>query len=277
MHPAMYQMITIPFSHYCEKARWVLDRNEIPYVEAKYMPTLHFAAAARTQFGRGAGRADEVSTRFSTPILRGEGIQLSDSSDIVRHIEPTLYDPPDADELDCYFSQKLGPHTRRFAYFHGIGNSELLHDLAAKNVGRLQARLFRATLPISTRLIRKSLGVHAVGYERSVERTRKVADEVSERLSDGRAYLCGDAFSAADLTFAAMLAPAILPGPEDFGAVLPSVESLPYGARQFVRELRAHPAGLFAQRMFREERRGRSGGGGVSALRDDRASSALLT
>ena len=27
------QLVTIPFSHYCEKARWALDLAQIPYRE----------------------------------------------------------------------------------------------------------------------------------------------------------------------------------------------------------------------------------------------------
>jgi glutathione S-transferase len=108
---------------------------------------------------------------------------------------------------------------------------------------------------VGTRLLRKVLGINANGYARSVETTRRIVNEVGERLADGRRYLCGDRFSAADLSFAAMLAPAIVPSDEDYGAVLPSIESLPDDAQDIVRELREHPAGRFAQRMFREERR----------------------
>ena len=36
-------LITIPISHYCEKARWALDRARQPYVEVRHLPLFHWA------------------------------------------------------------------------------------------------------------------------------------------------------------------------------------------------------------------------------------------
>ena len=36
---------TIAFSHYCELARWALDRARVPYVEASHFPGLGFRVA----------------------------------------------------------------------------------------------------------------------------------------------------------------------------------------------------------------------------------------
>ncbi|HET6281472.1 MAG TPA: glutathione S-transferase N-terminal domain-containing protein, partial [Polyangia bacterium] len=38
---ATLRLITIPISHYCEKARWALDRAGAAYVERKYLPVAH--------------------------------------------------------------------------------------------------------------------------------------------------------------------------------------------------------------------------------------------
>ena len=34
------RLITIPISHYCEKARWALEWSQIPYVEEKHLQVL---------------------------------------------------------------------------------------------------------------------------------------------------------------------------------------------------------------------------------------------
>ena len=34
----MIRLITIRFSHYCEKARWALDRGRIAYEERSHLP-----------------------------------------------------------------------------------------------------------------------------------------------------------------------------------------------------------------------------------------------
>jgi len=85
-------------------------------------------------------------------------------------------------------------------------------------------------------------------------RLREELDTAATKV-DQNQYLCGDHFTAADLTFAALLAPVMCVTPEEgFGAVLPSIEALDAEARELVEETRAHPAGQFALHMFAEER-----------------------
>jgi glutathione S-transferase len=85
-------------------------------------------------------------------------------------------------------------------------------------------------------------------------RLREELDTAATKLDENE-YLCGGHFTAADLTFAALLAPVMCVTPEEgFSAVLPSIEALDAEARELVEETRAHPAGQFALRMFAEER-----------------------
>jgi glutathione S-transferase len=65
-------------------------------------------------------------------------------------------------------------------------------------------------------------------------------------LSDGRRHLCGDRFTAADLTFACLAAAVVLP--PEYGVALP--QGLPE-----LRVFQEHPAGAYALRLFRELRR----------------------
>ena len=48
---------------------------------------------------------------------------------------------------------------------------------------------------------------------------QRTFDAVAARLDDGRRYLCGDAFTAADLAFAALAAPALVP--PEYGVAAP--------------------------------------------------------
>jgi glutathione S-transferase len=82
---------------------------------------------------------------------------------------------------------------------------------------------------------------------------RAVFGAVAERLGDGRPYLCGERFTAADLTFAALAAPMLMP--TGYGVPLPQPDELPSDTAAVVRELRRHPAGEHALAMYERERR----------------------
>ena len=40
-------LVTISISHYCEKARWALDRAGLAYEERRHLPALHRVAVKR--------------------------------------------------------------------------------------------------------------------------------------------------------------------------------------------------------------------------------------
>jgi glutathione S-transferase len=83
--------------------------------------------------------------------------------------------------------------------------------------------------------------------------TEQVFSAVSDRLGDGRKYLLGEMFSAADITFAALAAPVI--NPPEFSSLMPALEEAPQELATIINEFRLTPAGAFALRLYREERR----------------------
>ena len=74
----------------------------------------------------------------------------------------------------------------------------------------------------------------------------------SRSSRNGRRSLVGERFSAADLAFAALAAPAI--SPLQHGTPVPQPEDMPDGMAAAVRRWREHPAGQYGLRLFREER-----------------------
>jgi glutathione S-transferase len=256
----MHELTGIAFSHYVEKARWALERFAVPYRDRRVLPFFHFAAVYQVHGGR-LGQRDKVSTRFSTPVLRtDDGRVLCDSAEILRYVSDRfapvglgLHPTREASELEQRFHDQLGPHTRRAAYGMFFAKPELLLQVAENNVSKLEAKLFATLYPVVKGGLSRALGVNARNVERSVDKTRRVFDEVSARLADGRPFLLGDSFSAADLTFAALGSPAVVP--PEYSAWLPPLEAFPTDVAQRTRELRETPAGAFIMRLFREERR----------------------
>jgi glutathione S-transferase len=257
-----WKLITIRISHYNEKARWALDRLELPYEEEPWMPMMHFLGAGRVLLPRRLGRADDQSTRFSTPILVTEDRTLTDSSDIVafasQHVgDParSLYWSSEVIDLDRHFSGRFGADARRLAYFYLLPEQPLLEEAAHRNVGPLQARTWITVAPLVRKFITQGLQVHADKVARSRERVVAEFEQVSARLADGRPYLCGDRFSAADLSFAALGSVAMLVQPDEgYGAWLPSLDRIPREFQALTQQLRSTRAGQFILRMFAEER-----------------------
>ena len=112
--------------------------------------------------------------------------------------------------------------------------------------------MFPFVLAPAKRVIRRYLDVNDDSVRAAVVRVDAEFDAVGELLSDGRRYLAGDRFSAADLAFAALAAPLI--APPVYGTPLPQPDDMHEEMRAAVLRWRAHPAGVFALRMFAEER-----------------------
>jgi glutathione S-transferase len=103
-------------------------------------------------------------------------------------------------------------------------------------------------------VIYKSLQIDLERVERSIDIVRSVFAEFGDRIGE-REYLVCDRFTVADMAFAAMAAPAIMPTrAEGYGGDLPALDELPPRAADFARELRATRAGCYALRIFAKER-----------------------
>jgi glutathione S-transferase len=249
---ATRRLITIPISHYCEKARWALERAGVGYTEVPHLQGIHVIASKRAG---GSG---------TTPVLVTEdaGV-LGESADVVAYAsahgppELGLYGGgPDARAevlaLECDFDEDLGPHGRLWMYHHLLDRPDLAKEYGCTGVPGWERRALPALFGLMGRFISRKLGVSADAAVESEKRVDATFDRVAERLSDGRPYLVGERFSAADLAFAA-LAGAVLMPPQ-WGIPLPRPDELPPVAAAKVRELREHPAGRFALRMFEQER-----------------------
>jgi glutathione S-transferase len=257
-----WRLITIRVSHFNEKARWALDRCGHAYDEEAYMPLMHNLGTMPVLLRHGAGAADKYSTRFSTPVLVAGDRVLAVSSEIVAFASEQARDPslglyfdPEARELEAHYGRRFASDTRRLAYWYLLPHRDLLVELAVRNVGRRQARVFEASLPLMIPLLRKSLALDETHVMRSRANVLAEFERVSERIADGRPYLLGDRFSAADLSFAALGSIALMVGPEEgYGAWLPKLEQLSPEFGDLARSLRATAAGKLVLRLFAEER-----------------------
>lgn len=242
------RLVTIPFSHYCEKARWALDRAGLVYEEEPHLPIVSWKAAV------GAGRSRTV------PVLVTDDDVLTDSTDILQWVQrraprATLYpDDVAADVVDFedLFDRRLGPAARRVAYFHLTKDAGSTRALFQLNVPRWQALASRALTPAIVAAIKRGLKVDPDHAERSEHTIAAVFAEVELRLADGRRWLTGDRFTAADLTFASLASPLILPAALAKWGL--TVDLAPADLREAVLRYRDTRAGRFATRAYEEQR-----------------------
>lgn len=248
---AEYRLITIPPSHYCEKARWALERAGVPYREEGHPPLLHRRATRRAGGGR------------TTPVLVAGEAVLADSTDILEFLQaehtqgwrPYPLDPnlrEKAEQLEELFDTRLGPHTRRLAYYHLLKDNRLFLESVLAGIEGFENTLFRAFAPVIKKLMRVGMRIDAEGAERSLGFVQGLFNDVGELLSAGDGYLVGGTFGAADLTFASLAAPVLLP--RGYGSPLPPLDEVPTDLLAQIEEFRSTPAGAFALRIYRDHR-----------------------
>jgi glutathione S-transferase len=245
------RLITIGFSHFCEKARWALDRAGVEYVEEDHVPLLHW----RASLGGGGGR--------TVPVLVTPNKVLRESNAIVHYAdervpaeqrlfptEPALR--AEVDELVAEFDRGLGPAVRRYLYFHVLQRRDVAAELLACTGPGWERRMVRRVYPLMVGLMKRGLKIDPAGAERSRVKLMATLDAVETRLADGRRFLAGDRFTAADLTFAALGAIVVIP--PQYGFAIPETAGSVPAIAELVAATRARPAGQFIMRMFAEER-----------------------
>lgn len=233
-------LITIPISHYCEKARWALDRAGVEYVEQPHLQVIHMLHSRRAG-GKG-----------TVPVLVAGGEVLAESADIVRWACPDLYPTAEVSALEAHFDSELGPHGRLWMYHRTLSQTKVVRRYAATGVPAWERRALPVFLPVVDFVIRRYLGITDEQAADSRARVLAVFDDVAERLADGRRFLTGDEFTAADLAFAALAASVLVP--DGYGVPLPRPDELGDPFSGEVRLLREHPAGRFALRLYAEVR-----------------------
>jgi glutathione S-transferase len=236
-----------------EMARWVLDIHEILRIEESYPPTL------------GARKLQKLS-----------GTDGTENNPVLIQTDSLLYT---AESIMAYYDRQV-PATQRL-----FGNEDtqpkimewfrrFQNELNMNVWGYVYSELFRSrseTLKLLKQdadfweRMRLTFGFGSVKRALSKQfdindrppatflvEIQKIFTLVENELADGRKYLVGGKLSAADIAFAAISAPIILP--EEFGGAHPSFKDISEELRQEIFDLRATPAGQYAMRLYIEDR-----------------------
>jgi glutathione S-transferase len=195
-------------SNYNEKARWALDYKRVPHVRRAVMPGPHRAVAAKLTGGQ------------TFPVLVLDGEALGDSTRIIealeqRHPDPPLYPAEPAArrralELEEFFDEELGPHSRLLALHHMLPDAKLMLGAFCPDLGRPRRLIARATAPAWRRKLIADFGIDRASVELAFDKLRAAGERFRSELEPS-GHLVGDSFSVADLTLASLIAPLVAP------------------------------------------------------------------
>lgn len=247
-----HRLITIPASHYCDKARWALERANIAFVEDGHAPLFHWR------------KTRPLGKKTVPCLVLQDGQVLGDSTDILHFadrdlpadqrlfpLEPDLR--AEVERWESRLDDKAGPYARRIVYGYLLDRKQdTVRAVASAGVPRWEQLAFAAAFPVIANLMRKGMRIYPKRVADSTHKFALLMDEVADALGD-RPFLVGDRFTAADLTWAALTSPVLVPA--EYPTPLPAPDSVQGEFGEQVRAFRAHPAGQHALRMYRELRR----------------------
>jgi glutathione S-transferase len=262
-------LVTIPYSHYCEVARWALQTSGIDFREAMYAPGYHARVVGRLRSDRSSrsttsyvgqeSGAHAGRRKFSVPLLcMPDGSILRDSWEILEH----ALGPPEPEWKEL-MDRELGVCVRQIAY-HYVLTAEGEHLLRSMMAGA--SRFERALWMFFRRMImdemRRLMAVNEANVQESKRRVLELMQRAGQslRTHGGTLQPTGE-FGATEVAFCGLAA--ICTFPEGYGngaLVMPPLTAFPTPFQDFVRECRDTDAGRWVMQSYRDHRSRRTHG-----------------
>jgi glutathione S-transferase len=207
-HAAPPVLWHLKVSHFNEKARWALDYKGVPHVRRAAIPGRHEAIAKR------------LAGTSTFPVLVLDGKAIGDSTQIIEALERQHPDPPlyPADPvarrralaIEDFFDEELGPHSRLLVISRILPDPTLFLGTFAPGLPRHRRIRARLMFPLIRRRVVNGFGIDDASIELAWAKARAAGERFRAELQPS-GYLVGDRFTVADLTAAALVAPAAAP------------------------------------------------------------------
>jgi glutathione S-transferase len=245
------RLITILYSHFCEKGRWALELLEddptTPYyfTEDCHPPGLHYLETVRASKDQGSVTPMVIVSDTDQVILK--------STNIIRQFLPSLYPTDEVSQLEELYNQDLGAAIRVWFYDLVLTDEfwPMLVSVSKYGCSWIEKALFPYMKTEILGTLRKDLVITQDTSQLSKETLRKVFADASKRL-ESREYLAGNEFTAADLTFCALSSPLLRP--PELAKFHCHEGELPTEALEFMKELRATKAGQHVLKVYKYNR-----------------------
>lgn len=242
-------------SAYSEIARWVLDRNHILYANET-----HAAWKIRSLAGRATGKQSKINH----PVLKMTDALIYGTESIIMFWEKRCLPQdrllPANDEqldkvLDLYYQftdDFFAGMVEKYMYNMLISSKRLAGKVLKQGIQSSEGGFFGLRFPGIRKMLTRDYELRENNTDECIAEIRRVFGKVDQIFADGRKYLTGNEFTLADLAFAAIAAPLILP--EEYGGALPRINEVPNANRAHITELRATRAGQFVFMLYQANR-----------------------
>lgn len=224
------QLLTIPYSHYCEFARWTLVANNVPFKEHGYSPGAHVLPALALRLGGSekylaessklkpvGQKAKRIHPTAVPAVILPTGMVLPDSWKVAE----TIFSPDrvkNIDGLKHFLDYHLGSLTRQFVYIALLApqNSNVWTKLCCQDAGCLYNVLWHLGLGwwLTKRMRNTFQTDNEVEKGKCAKELLEAFDAIDERwLADleDEEYLGGTTPCMEDYALASMCAPVLFP------------------------------------------------------------------
>ena len=250
----MRVLYQFPLSHYCEKARWLLDHKELDYVAHNLIPGFHRAFA---QLKTGQNKL---------PILKDDARWIAQSTPIALYLDDTYpehsllrKDPAQrraALEID-QLADELGIHVRRWTLAQALSIGDHPLEIMMGEQGYLR-QFEKISKPILKSLVSTNYKLNPEKVEKSKIRMTELIADLNQRLIDNQGrYLVGDRLGLADIAVCSMLAPLLVIKGTPWELENDDLEQFSGELKQYHDDLLDLPLGQYVQRIYATERNAR--------------------
>jgi len=241
------KLLIFPHSHFCEKARWVLDYKGIPYESVAIMPGIHTITVRR------------YAQNTTVPVLLDGNDTVQGSSKIIDYLDQkypsTALTPKNTDdrracfEIEQTMDKNIGVSIRQIFYFRLHANSDYLRHCFTHSMPILKRFLFPLVYPTVRYKIHHSYVISDRHVEQGKREFESAIYEI-EKILKKRNYLVGEKFSRADVSVASMLSLLIMPKQHPFPwKEIPDPET-----KSYYDDFYDHPVTHWARKMYQNHR-----------------------
>ena len=237
-----------------EIARWVLNINQILHIERRHAPRLYLKKVNKLTGNDGLE---------NNPVLINTDSLIYTAESIVQYFdriipsERRLFPDDEIKKKEVVkwfklFTNELDSYIWKYVYSELLRKRKHAIKLLKDGVPFIEKLILTLSYGSIKKGLIKQWDIEGHQPVEFLVEIQKIFEQVDELLKDGREYLTGDKITAADIAFASIAAPVILP--QEFGGSITKNNQISEELRQEIIDLRATPAGQFVMRLYQKDR-----------------------